>query len=239
LEPFQAIVLRSLDYKESSKILYLYTEKGNLSVIAHGVKKLSSNKRFISQNGTLVQLTVSKGTFPILKEGSLIQEYPFIKQDIICYTYMNHMMELVQHVINDDADHPKMFQFLQKLFTLMNQGKAPDILSFIFELKLLYFVGYGLNFMKCGICDKSEDLVFHVSNGGLVCKEHLSFHQQSYHKEIYDVLKLLYYIDIEKHDIPEIEPTIKATIRHIIDMLYDEFISFQTKSRAILKQIEK
>ena len=40
----EAIVLNSIEYKDSSKILNLYTENGHKSVIAHGVKKLNSKK---------------------------------------------------------------------------------------------------------------------------------------------------------------------------------------------------
>ena len=239
MESFHAFVLNSIDYKESSKILYLYTEQGNISVIAHGVKKLNSIKRFLSQNGNLIELTTSKGNFPILKDGALIEEYENIKKDIVKYSYMNHIMELVQHVISDDLDHKKMFQFLKKLFVQMNQTSQPDILSFIFELKLLYFVGYGLNLATCHICNDNENLVFHVSNGGLVCEKHLEFKQERYDEGIYSFIKTLYYIDLDKEKLPEIDKPIKTIIRHIIDMLYDEFISFKTKSREILKQIEK
>ena len=239
MEAFNAFVLKSLDYKESSKILYLYTEKGNMSVIAHGVKKLSSIKRFLSQNGNLIELTTSKGNFPILKDGALIEEYENIKKDVVKYTYMNHIMELVQHVISEDLDHSKMFGFLKKVFTLLNQTDDPSIVSFIFELKLLYFVGYGLNLRENIICEDGDDLVFHVSSGGLVCRNHLEFHQERYEKDIYKWIKELYFIDINKTELPRIEKPVKAIIRHIIDMLYDEFISFKTKSREILKQIEK
>jgi DNA repair protein RecO (recombination protein O) len=142
-------------------------------------------------------------------------------------------------VISDDLNHPKMFQFLEKLFSKLNQNEAPDILSFIFELKLLHFIGYGLNFTKCSICDDNENLRFSSTNGGLVCTKHLNFKDISYDADVYQILKILYYIDINKQNLPEIPNSLKAIIRNIIDMLYDEFVSFKTKSRKIIKQIEK
>ena len=69
MELREAIVLKSLDYKDSSKILYLYTESGLQSIIAHGVKKMNSINRFLSQNGNLIKVSFSKGNFPSLKEG--------------------------------------------------------------------------------------------------------------------------------------------------------------------------
>ena len=139
MEAIEAIVLKSLDYEDSSKILYLYTEKGLQSIIAHGVKKMNSINRFLSQGGTLIKVSFSRGEFPSMKEGELLNDYPKIKEDVLAYAYLNHIMELVNNTISEDSDHKKMFDFLKRLLLLFNNGSNPEILSFIFELKLLYF----------------------------------------------------------------------------------------------------
>ncbi len=235
----KAYVLNSISYKDNSKILYLYTKKGHLSVIAHGVKKLNSINRFLSQNGTLISLSTSKGSFPSLKEGQLLHEYENIKKDIFKYTYMNHIMELVRNVISDDLNHEKMFSFLEKLFLKMDTDSDSSVLSFIFELKLLYFIGYGLNFKGCNVCSDNEHLVFHPSSGGLTCMKHLNFKDASYEKDIYELLHKLYTIDISTTELPVIDRPMKVIIRNVIDLLYEEFVSFKTKSRDIIKQFEK
>jgi len=235
----EGIVLKSLDYKDSSKILYLYTDKGLLSIIAHSVKKMNNINRFLSQNGTLIRFTHSSGKFPSLKEGELINDYPKIKEDILAYTYMNHIMELVNNTISEDLNHSKMFSFLKRMFNLFNDQFNPEILSFIFELKLLFFLGYGLNFKKCNVCDKTENLVFSIDSGGLVCAEHLSFKQESYGSDIYKSLILLYYIDISNLELPIVTDNQKVIIRHIVDQLFDQYVSFKTKSRKILLQLQK
>lgn len=235
----KAFVLNSMDYKDNSKILYLYSKGGHLSVLAHGVKKLNSINRFLSQNGNLISLSTSKGKFPSLKEGHLVEEYEHIKKDIFTYTYMNHIMELVKNVISDDLNHEKMFAFLEKLFSKMNEGSDVQICTFIFELKLLFFVGYGLNFKGCNICTDNEHLVFNPSSGGLVCKKHLNFNDPAYEEDIYTLLYKLYRIDIVQDELPEIDTQTKAILRNIIDLLYEEFITFKTKSREIIKQFQK
>ncbi|QMS85908.1 DNA repair protein RecO [Candidatus Xianfuyuplasma coldseepsis] len=234
-----AIVLHQIDYKDSSKILYLYTPSGHASVIAHGVKKLNNVNRFLSQNGTVIRCSLSKSSFPILKDGELIEDYEHIKQDIIAYTYMNHILELVRNTIPEDSDHEKMFQFLQKVFDKMNRESDPEVLSFIVELKLLYFLGTGLHFNNCVICGNMDHLVFHISSGGLICNHHLEGIQIGYEKDVYQWLKDLYYIDITMNNIPDIEGNYRILIRHIIDALYDEFVGYHSKSRTILKQIKK
>jgi len=239
MEFTEAIVLKSLDYKDSSKILYLYTKNGPLSIIAHGVKKMNSINRFLSQNGNLINVIFSKGSFPSLKEGELLNDYPEIKKDLLAYTYLNHIMELVNNTISEDSDHPKMFSFLKRLFVLFNANSDPEILSFIFELKLLYFLGYGLNFKGCNICGNKEFLVFNIDNGGLVCEEHLIVNQQSYDSDIFLLLSKLYYLNIDDFKIINLNKNDRMIIRHIIDQLFEQYVSFKTKSRNILLQLQK
>ncbi len=239
MELIEAIVLKSLDYKDSSKILYLYTEQGKISVIAHGVKKMNNINRFLSQNGNLIKLSFSKGDFPSLKEGELLNDFPNIKENLLAYTYLNHIMELVNNTISTDSEHKKMFHFLKRLFILFNNFQDPEILSFTFELKLLYFLGYGLNFKNCNICGETNNLVFNVDSGGLVCKEHQSSFGQSYSADIYLLLSKLYYLDIDDFEAIDIPANERVIIRNIIDILIDQYISFKTKSRTILKQLQK
>ncbi len=239
MEFTEAIVLKALDYKDSSKILYLYTNKGLKSIIAHGVKKMNNINRFLSQNGNLIFVTFSKGSFPSLKEGELLNDFPKTKNDLLAYAYVNHILELVNNTITEDADHPKMFNFLKKLLNLFNEEKDPEILGFIFELKLLYFLGYGLNFKQCNICGAKEDLVFNVDEGGLVCKSHLSLNQQSYSSEIYLAIAKLYYLDIDQDYEIELQKNERIILRNIIDQLFDQYVSFKTKSRNIIRQIQK
>ena len=132
-----------------------------------------------------------------------------------------------------------MFDFLKRLFILFNDQYDPEILSFIFELKLLYFIGYGLNFKQCNICNKNENLVFSIDSGGLVCKEHLTLNQQSYDSAIFLLLSKMYYTDINKYENQEVSKNDRVIIRHIIDQLFEQYVSFKTKSRNILLQLQK
>lgn len=234
-----AFVLQSIDYKDNHKILYTYTKDGQQSILAYNVKKLKNRSRYLSQRGNLIQYSSPKKELASLKDGQLVNEYENIKLDPIKYATQLHILELVRHVIDDASNHEKMFNFLSKIFDLMNQGFDEETLAFIFELKLLYFVGYGLNFKACSICFKTEDLVFHVNSGGLICKDHIKDLSRSYQGDVIDDLKRLYFIDILTDSFPLIEGHKKHLIRQIIDELYEEFISYHTKSSQILKQLKK
>ena len=239
MDTIDAIILHTIDYKDSSKILYVYTSKGHHSFIAHRVKKMNNSMRFLSQPGTRVKVNTSKGSLKSLKEAELIDEYHHIKEDVNAFLFMSHIMDLVRNVVDDHADHQKMYQFLIKLFDLMENGKDPEILSFIFELKLLYFIGYGLHFKSCIHCNNNENLVFSPTSGGLLCSEHNSEVGEIFTYDIYHPLAACYYIDISTENLPVVSKDIRVQIRHILDIMYDDFVGYKTKSRKIIKQFLK
>lgn len=239
MELKKGIVCKTLDYKDSSKILYLYTPLGNKSIIARGVKKLNSTSRFLSQVGTMIQYDHTRGDLPSLKDGELINDYPNVKMDLETYTFVAHILELLNGTIDEYSNHEKMFHFIERLMMMYDSGLDAEVLTFIFEMKLLYFLGYGINFKGCQLCDENIDLVYSISDGGLICRRHKKDVLEVFDEDIYDVLKYLYYIDIDHYKEIELSKNMRIMVRHIIDVTYEEFVSFKTKSRGILKQIKK
>jgi DNA repair protein RecO (recombination protein O) len=233
-----AFVLKTLDYKDAHKLVYFYTLEGLKSAIAYQTKKMTSRTRYILQPLTRVDVTFSTGKIPSVKEVELLDDYQNIKDDLISYTYASHILELIYGTVNEDDDHQKMFSFLSRLLLLMKNQDASTI-TMIFELKLLHFIGYGLQFKQCQICGNTEDLVFHPSSGGVTCSSHIEGLDMIASKEETAILKQLYYLNIDTDKLPSIEPHTKQKLRFIIDILYDEFVGYKTKSSKIIKQLEK
>ncbi len=239
MEETKGLVLQSLDYKDNHKILYLYTAVGHQTLLAYGVKKMNNIQRFLSQRGSLIQYKTPKKPMDSLCDGELLNGYDSIKEDPTTYTRMLHILELVRHVIDDHSNHPKMFQFLVKIFDQMNQLKDAELYQYIFELKLLHFIGYGLNFKQCNICGNNKDLVFHPSSGGVICRHHIKDFSVTYPYDTYESLAHLYFIDISQDTPRQLSSTERSHISDIIALLYDEFVGYQTKSSKILQQMKK
>ena len=238
MEKVEGIVCRVLDYKDSSKILYIYTKFGQISIIARGVKKLSSLSRNLSQIGNIISFMDSGKDLATLKDGELINDFESIHFDLETFTYLSHMLELAYHVIDHQSNHQKMYNFMERLMKMMNEGMDAEIISIIFELKLLHFLGYGLNFKGCNQCD-SDDLVFSVSDGGLICKRHMMPNSATFDEDIYTKMKAFYYMNIDQYYIVNLSHNERIMMRHILDLLYDEYVGYKSKSRLILKQIKK
>jgi DNA repair protein RecO (recombination protein O) len=234
----EGIVCKVIDYKDSSKILYIYTQEGPISVMARGVKKMTSVMRNLAQVGNFIRFDAPKKELSTLKEATLLDSYESIQYDVEAFTFLSHILELTYNTVDQHNDHPKLISFLKRLLRLINEGANPETASFIFELKLLYFLGYGLHFNTCMTCD-SPNVLFSVSDGGHVCKEHAKERSLLFDRDDSALLQALYYIDIDKTDFPVFTKNQVILIRHIIDSLYEEYIGYRSKSRQILKQIKK
>jgi len=233
-----AYVLKTVDYKDNHKLVYFYTLEGIKSAIAYQTKKMTSKTRYILQPLTKVEVSFSSGKLPSCKEVELIDDYHTIKEDLLKYTYASHVLELVYGTIHEEDNHEKMFSFLHRLFLKMNNEDAA-VLTLIFELKLLFFIGYGLQFKACLLCQEQEHLYFHPSSGGVVCSSHFSSQTVSGNEEETKILKELYYINIDQETTPNVDDQTKDKLRFLVDLLYEEFVGYKTKSLKIIKQLEK
>jgi len=234
LEEFEGLILKRIDYKESSKIIYLYTAKGLKSVLVHGANKLNSPYLGMTETLSLVKVFCQGKNLKVLKDASLILQYSLIKNDLNKYTYVMHLFELIYHFSENEFDHEKLYMFLLKILILIET--TPDYIPYIymFESKLLYLLGVNPLFKQCVVCGKKENLFFSIKEGGMCCQEH--FHEPlRFKEEVLLLFQTLYYFDLQTSELPFIEEPLLKELRHLLDLYYDYHLNFQTKSRTVLK----
>lgn len=223
-----------MDYKESSKIVFLYTASGKTSFLVHGANKLSSP--FLAKTEILTKLKVfteGKG-LKIGKEIEILDLFAGIKSNLEKYTYCLHILEILQQIADAEIDHEKLFAFLGKIFPLIET--EPEYIPYIymFESKLLYLLGIQPELQSCVTCNSKDVIAFSVSDGGMCCLDHLPL-CKTYPKSIVDHFLKLYYFNLDKPgELKFDEFTIKE-IRHLLDEYYQYHLNFETKSRQLLK----
>ena len=91
MEKIEGIILKKINYKESSKIIYLYTKDGLVSVLVHGSNKMKSP--YLSLTSTLnhVSLFVSGKDLRTLRDGDIVNGFSKITNNLEKYTYITHV----------------------------------------------------------------------------------------------------------------------------------------------------
>lgn len=233
-----AYVLRTIDYKEHGKLMYVYTNTGIQSAIARGVKKMQSPLRHLVQTGMLLRVDFSKGKFPTLKDAEMLHYFKHIKSDLIKTTCVSVINELIYYNVSNDDNHEKLFNFLIKVLHVLDHTDAPKEVLMVFELKFLYFLGYGIQFNRCAQCGKTTDLHLDFYTSMVVCTDHLDHDHDAINEDAFKPLKTYLHVDITTFEPLHLDIKTYKRLEQIIDALYDTHLSSRSKAKKILKTLD-
>ena len=143
-------VVRTIDYKDSSLLVYLLThEYGLIGLIAKGAKQMKSKLRSGTSKFTYGYFYIYKeDNLSILKEVDVIDNYPRLHEDITLIGYLNYVTDLTTQVYKE-SNETKLLDYLLVTLNKMNQGLDAAILTNILEVKYLPLLGVSLNLDSC------------------------------------------------------------------------------------------
>lgn len=161
MNKINGIIFKTQPYQESSKLLQVFTKKGKLTINAKGSQKLNSEYRIITQYLNEIEFEYnSSKTFITLSNAKLINDFSKIKKDFDLAKTASLALEIIDKVLVDDNYNEKIYDLL--IDTLNSKNLKIAVLSF--SLKMLYFLGYGMNL----ISEKKGVIGVSVEKGGLV-----------------------------------------------------------------------
>ena len=173
-----AIVIKTLDYGESDRIVAFYTSDfGKVRGIAKGAKR--SKRRF---SNALELFTLSRLIFFHKRDAGLmriegcdiVDTFPAIREDIRKIAFGCYCVELVDEMTAERESNPDLFDMLRAFLSLLNGGRAEPELLRIFEIRLLSLVGYRPGLERCLRCNQTLEhggqIHFSVKQGGVLCE---------------------------------------------------------------------
>lgn len=188
----EALIYKVQDYRESSKLLFVYTPYGKYTLVARGAKNYKNNFFHLADYLNLieVELDLSK-SMQTLKKGKLINSYENLKNDYNSSKITSKILRTIDKLIFNVEHEDKIFNLILNL--LMYNNKRLAYLSLL--VKLTYALGYRLTFKDDDIRGFNLKLGRTISEG-----EDLRF---DLNREETLFLKLIYYSK-EEPDIPEV-----------------------------------
>ncbi|MDY0255633.1 DNA repair protein RecO [Gudongella oleilytica] len=167
------IVLSWIKYKESSKIVTLFTEDlGRISIMAQGALKPKSQILAATEVFSKSHFELKKGkNFYYIESAELESSNFTIRQDIDRLTYGFYILELVERSVPEGESSSKIFNMLDKALFDMSSSMKPILQTVAFELKMISILGYRPQLSKCLKCGRtaSEIWDFSIIEGGVYC----------------------------------------------------------------------
>ncbi|MGL5417147.1 MAG: DNA repair protein RecO [Clostridium sp.] len=238
------VIIKSTDYKENDKIVWIYTKDfGKITAIAKGAKK-SKNKLF-SVTGSLCygdyMLFKGKNMYN-LQEGKIINSFKGLMNNLDKLTYASYICELIDICINDgEKDDFLYLEFVKTLYLLDTDAIDYELLIRSFELKLLKATGYGINLDNCAICRKKirSSKHIHMQTFSGVCSECARNNTISISKEAYAALKFLNKIDASRIYMMKLSDDVKKEIEKVNLYFISSNYSRKPKSLEMLNYIKE
>jgi DNA repair protein RecO (recombination protein O) len=175
----EAIVLKSLKFGDTSKIVTLYTKDyGKIKVIAKGIRKPKSRLSGTLETFFHIQVVFYKKLTTeiyLLSQSEIIHPFQKITKDLNRYAFASGTLELLDKLITGEESNPEIFELTLNTLSFM-ESCAPKSLekSFLFfALRLADILGYKPKFNRCISCNKSipdKLVLFSPEKGGIICQ---------------------------------------------------------------------
>ena len=175
-----AIVIRSLDYGESDKIVTFFTKDfGKIKGIAKGARR--SKKRFQNALDLFSHLRLiffdREGMGLVRAEGcDILNSFPKIREGLKKIFYGNYFLELVNEMAWEREANREAFDLLLSFLSILDEMEAKEERLRVFEIRMLSLFGYQPNMRKCDFCKrgwgdlKAVPVFFSIEKGALVCE---------------------------------------------------------------------
>ena len=173
-----AVVLRRLDYSETSQIIVFFTrEHGKIRAIGKGLKR-STKTRFavgldLLDMGTLVASSRQErgGTLATVIEWKQTRSLSGLRDQLSRINGAQYAGEITGSLTEDWDPHPDLFEALVAVLAELATASAPLAAVVRYQSTLLRSVGSWPRFDSCVLCGRRTDLThFSSFEGGMVCR---------------------------------------------------------------------
>ncbi|MDT8322909.1 MAG: DNA repair protein RecO [Bacteroidota bacterium] len=180
----ECIVLRSMKYGESSRILTLYTRDfGRMSVIVKGAR--SSKAKFgaaldLMSRSAAVIYTKEQRELQLLTQADLLQQYRRIVDSADRLMYGFAVLDFLSATVHGEEAHEELYDILLHALEALNMEEARPanvLLHYLFRLSGV--MGFGLDTQHCSRCrtafaDENAlhgKAAFSLTGGGFTCAD--------------------------------------------------------------------
>ena len=229
IKKIEGIVVKELTYKETSKIIDVYTKEGIYSVIAKGAKRIKSP--FFSGTNFL-----SYGEFCIyehdglstLKSVDIKDSFKNILKDIVNLSAATYLINLATQVYKQHSDK-RIYELLLDSLKKIDANINPLGIVNILEIKLLNFLGLHLNLDNCRVCGSKDVVYLSLDHSGYLCSNCTDARMNP---KILKLIKIYNNVDIDKIDKLELDNKLLLSINKFIDEYYEKYTGLYLKSKS-------
>jgi len=184
-----ALVLRTVDFSETSLIVTLYTRQfGKVEALAKGGRRLKSpfeSSLDLLAKNSIVFIQKRGDVLDILTESKLIRRFRVRSSNLAGTLGGCYAAELVNSFTALGDSMPSLYDLTVKVLHQLETGTLVMRTLTRFEGRLLQILGHSPSLRNCVVCNEpitrvpGERICFGMLDGGIICSDCLSEHRQT------------------------------------------------------------
>ncbi len=237
----EGIIVGETNYSESSKILKIYTKDyGFISVISKGCRNLKNKLRGVSNKLIYADfhLSYKENGISTLIGADIKNTLRTILSSIDKITYVSYLLDLTEQVYKHSKE-TAIYDLLITTILKINDGLDEEAFTYLYELKLLDFLGIRPQVEGCAICGNRTNIVtISILDGGYVCQN--CYHGGTiYSRKTIQLVRMFLLVDLKQITKLDVKKDTKKELNEFITEYYDEYSGLYLKSRGFLKNLMK
>ncbi len=239
-----AIVLKSVDFKESSKIITLFSrEHGKVAVLVRGFKRKKSRYPGIMSYGSVIDVVYyykESRSVQTIKDAEMRIGTVKTQSDFKKLAIAMALLEVISQVIQEGEPNDELFGFTERFLKWLNDTEeSPRNLFPYLQLRLAELLGVGIQTDESiGITDPDYSIFMNIQSGNLsnIPDDGLSFkltpiQQQYFRYALTGKTAAIPKMEIDAQELKQLIYHLDVYLKHHIDGVRDR------KSDAIFEQI--
>lgn len=173
---YKGIVIKEINTGEADKIVTVLTaEEGKISVAAKNARRPKNSLSSGTQLMCFSDYMLFKGKeLYNMSCCEVIEPNYEIRNDIYKLTYSSHILDLIYDNVQEGEPSESILRLLlNTLYVIAKTERPLELVTRVFELRLMALLGYEPQVSGCINCNKTDDenMYFDLDNSGIVCGE--------------------------------------------------------------------
>lgn len=246
LERQKGIIIKSVDYGESDKIITILNEYGaKIPLMVRRAKKSRTGLQAHTQLFVYGLFIYNKwrgmGT---LSSIDVINQYYDLRLDIFNSSYATLCAETIDRSMEQDEVSPYHYQLLHFVLEKIAEGDSAQLMSIIVLLKCMSRFGFTAFFDHSAISgdtDQSQLVAYSLRFDGTITEKELTQdpHALRISNKTFYLLDVLQKLPINKMNHFNINQDILDEMSELLIMLYREYAGMYFKSQKLINQLKR
>ncbi|MCS4485551.1 DNA repair protein RecO [Staphylococcus americanisciuri] len=242
----KGIIIKTVDYGESDKIITILNEHGaKIPLMVRRAKKsktgLQATTQLFVEGLFIYNKWRGMGT---LNSIDVLNSHYDLRMDLFTNSYASLCLETIDGALDAEQVDAQLYALLSFALTQIDSGVSAQLVANIVMLKCIYYYGFDINLTQCAIKhteQPGEFVGYSFKYDGVISRAvaHLDSHLMPLSNKVIYLMAILKKLPLSKINSISIHDDIVEEMSQFILLIYKEYAGVYFKSQRMINQLKR